>query len=58
MIYCVQRYTLRSSQPSANKLSTPPPTANGDNCGKSLNILHRNWRKSVTYSWSRFSSAS
>jgi len=47
MIYSVQRYANRASQPSANKLSTPPPTAIGDNCGNAANFLHRNRRKSV-----------
>jgi hypothetical protein len=49
MIYCVQRYAVRGFQPSANKLSTPPPTANGDKCVKTHKFLHRNRRKSVTY---------
>jgi len=57
MIYFVQRYTVRASQPFANKLSTPPPTANGDNCGYAQNFLHGNRRKSVTYPESRFPSA-
>jgi len=54
MIYFVRRYTVRASQPFANKLSTSPPTANGDNCGQAHNFLHRNQRKSVTYPESRF----
>jgi hypothetical protein len=49
MIYLVQTYARRTSQPSANKLSTSPPTANGDNCGKALIFFHKNRRKSVTY---------
>jgi hypothetical protein len=49
MIYSVQRYALRTSQPSTNKLSTPPPTAIGDKCGFTQNFLHINRRKSVTY---------
>lgn len=49
MIYSVQSYAFRSSQPSANKLSTRPPTANGDNCGNVENFFHTNQRKSVTY---------
>ncbi|CAI8790037.1 hypothetical protein EMIT0P176_10547 [Pseudomonas sp. IT-P176] len=42
MIYCVQSYAARASQPSVNKLPTAPPTANGDNCGKAESFLHRN----------------
>ena len=49
MIYFVQTYASRTPQPSANKLSTSPPTANGDNCGKSAKFLHRTQRKTVTY---------
>jgi hypothetical protein len=49
MIYLVQSYARRTSQPSANKLSTPPPTAIGDNCGKAAKFLHENQRKFVTY---------
>jgi hypothetical protein len=54
MTYSVQRYAARTSQPSANKLSTPPPTAIGDKCGFTQNFLHRNRRKSVTYPEARF----
>ena len=54
MTYSVQRYTARTSQPSTNKLSTPPPTAIGDKCGFTQNFLHRNRRKSVTYPKARF----
>jgi hypothetical protein len=49
MIYFVPGYTDRRFQPSANKLSTPPPTAIGDKCGFLEKILRRNQRKSVTY---------
>ncbi|WP_156385818.1 MULTISPECIES: hypothetical protein [unclassified Pseudomonas] len=49
MIYLVQAYARRTSQPSANKLSTSPPTAIGDNCGKTANFLHKIQRKIVTY---------
>jgi hypothetical protein len=49
MIYLVQTYARRTSQPSANKLSTPPPTAIGDNCGKAAKSLRENQRKVVTY---------
>jgi hypothetical protein len=55
MIYCVQSYTSCALQPSANKLSTSPPTANGDNCGNAENFFHRNQRKSVTYPQAGFS---
>jgi hypothetical protein len=57
VIYFVQRYIARGFQPSANKLSTPPPTANGDKCGFTQNFLHRNRRKSVTYPEARFPTA-
>jgi hypothetical protein len=46
MIYLVQSYARRTSQPSANKLSTPPPTAIGDNCGKAAKFLHKIKEKS------------
>ena len=49
MIYFVRSYATRASQPSANKLSTPPPTANGDNCGNAQIFFHTKQRKSVTY---------
>jgi hypothetical protein len=49
MIYLVQTYARRTSQPSTNKLSTPPPTANGDNCGNLAKKLLKNQRKFVTY---------
>ncbi|MGF6165814.1 hypothetical protein ABIE16_005137 [Pseudomonas sp. 2725] len=49
MIYFVQSYAAHASQPSANKLSTSPPTAIGDNCGKTAKSLHKNQRKNVTY---------
>jgi hypothetical protein len=49
MTYLVQTYARRTSQPSANKLSTSPPTAIGDNCGNAGNFLHENQRKTVTY---------
>ncbi|WP_414925409.1 hypothetical protein [Pseudomonas sp. IT-P291] len=49
MTYLVQAYARRTSQPSANKLSTSPPTAIGDNCGKIVKFLHKNQRKTVTY---------
>jgi len=49
MTYLVQAYARRTSQPSANKLSTSPPTAIGDNCGNAGNFLHENQRKTVTY---------
>jgi hypothetical protein len=49
MTYLVQAYARRTSQPSANKLSTSPPTAIGDNCGKVAKFLHKNQRKTVTY---------
>jgi hypothetical protein len=54
MIYCVQHYAVRGFQPSANKLSTHPPTANGDKCQMTRNFLHRNQRKSVTYTEAGF----
>ena len=57
MIYFVQSYTARASQPSANKLSTTPPTANGDNCGIVENFFHKSQRKSVTYPEHGFSMA-
>jgi len=44
MTYLVQAYARRTSQPSANKLSTSPPTAIGDNCGKTANFLHKTQR--------------
>ncbi|WP_223445508.1 MULTISPECIES: hypothetical protein [Pseudomonas] len=49
MTYLVQAYARRTSQPSANKLSTSPPTAIGDNCGKAAKFLHKTQRKTVTY---------
>jgi hypothetical protein len=49
MIYLVQAYARRTSQPSANKLSTSPPTAIGDNCGKAEKSLYKTQRKTVTY---------
>jgi hypothetical protein len=49
MIYLVHTYARRTSQPSTNKLSTPPPTANGDNCGNLAKKLLKNQRKFVTY---------
>ncbi|MNQ61864.1 hypothetical protein D3C85_761870 [compost metagenome] len=49
MTYLVQTYARRTSQPSANKLSTSPPTAIGDNCGKAAKFLHKTQRKTVTY---------
>ncbi|WP_177435022.1 hypothetical protein [Pseudomonas sp. Sample_10] len=55
MIYFVQSYTIRALQLSANKLSTPPPTAIGDKCGFAANFFHRNPRKSVTYPEARIS---
>jgi hypothetical protein len=54
MTYSVQRYAARTFQPSANKLSTPPPTAIGDKCAATENFLQRNQRKSVTYPESEF----
>jgi hypothetical protein len=57
MIYVVQSYTARPSQPSANKLSTPPPTAIGDKCGKAQNFFHKTQRKTVTYPKEAFKKA-
>jgi hypothetical protein len=57
MIYSVQRYATRTSQPSTNKLSTPPPTAIGDKCGFTENFLPTNRIKSVTYPEARFLTA-
>ncbi|UVM04688.1 hypothetical protein [Pseudomonas laurylsulfatiphila] len=45
MTYLVQTYARRTSQPSANKLSTSPPTAIGDNCGNAGYFLHENQKK-------------
>jgi len=58
MTYSVQRYATRTFQPSANKLSTPPPTAIGDKFAVTDNFLHRNRRKSVTYPEAGFLTAS
>jgi hypothetical protein len=54
MIYSALSYTVCASQPFANKLSTSPPSANGDDCGNVENFLHKNQRKSVTYLESGF----